>query len=86
MTYAFPHAFSDAAKLYPALAALAKSVAAHKNVAAYLASDRRIPFNTSGIFRHYPELDAGPRSEAGRRREAPVRAPWIRLKREAVFS
>ena len=28
--------------------------------AAYLASDRRIPFNTSGIFRHYPELDSGP--------------------------
>jgi glutathione S-transferase len=28
-------------------------------VAAYLASDRRIPFNTSGIFRHYPELDSG---------------------------
>ena len=25
---------------------------------AYLASDRRIPFNQEGIFRHYPELDA----------------------------
>jgi glutathione S-transferase len=57
--YAFPHAFADAGKLYPALAALTKSVAAQKNVAAYLASDRRIPFNTSGIFRHYPELDSG---------------------------
>jgi glutathione S-transferase len=58
--YAFPHAFADASKLYPALAALTKSVAAQKNVAAYLASDRRIPFNESGIFRHYPELDSGP--------------------------
>ena len=58
--YAFPHAFADASKLYPALAAVAKSVAAQKNVAAYLASERRIPFNTSGIFRHYPELDSGP--------------------------
>jgi glutathione S-transferase len=58
--YAFPHAFADAGKLYPALAALVKSVAEHKNVATYLASDRRIPFNTSGIFRHYPELDAAP--------------------------
>jgi glutathione S-transferase len=58
--YAFPHAFADASKLYPALAALAKSVAAQKSVAAYLASERRIPFNTSGIFRHYPELDSGP--------------------------
>jgi glutathione S-transferase len=57
--YAFPHAFADASKPYPALAALVKSVAEQKNVAAYLASDRRIPFNTSGIFRHYPELDSG---------------------------
>jgi glutathione S-transferase len=57
--YAFPHAFANAGKLYPAIAALAKSVAAQKNVAAYLASDRRIPFNESGVFRHYPELDTG---------------------------
>src|SRR5580700_941009 len=57
--YAFPHAFADAGELYPALAALTKSVAAQTNVAAYLTSDRRIPFNTSGIFRHYPELDSG---------------------------
>ena len=58
--YAFPHAFADGARLYPALAALTKSVAEEKNVAAYLASERRIPFNTSGIFRHYPELNSGP--------------------------
>jgi glutathione S-transferase len=58
--YAFPQAFADAGKHYPMLAALTKSVAAQKNVVAYLASDRRIPFNTSGIFRHYPELDSGP--------------------------
>ena len=67
MAYAFPHAFADAGKLYPALEALTKSVAAQKNVAAYLASDRRIPFNTSGIFRHYPELDSGP-AKAGRKK------------------
>jgi glutathione S-transferase len=60
LAYAFPRAFADADKLYPALAALAKSVAAHPNIAAYLASDRRIPFNESGIFRCYPELDEGP--------------------------
>jgi glutathione S-transferase len=60
MAYAFPHAFANAAKLYPALAELTTSVAAHKAVAAYLASDRRIPFNESGIFRFYPELDSGP--------------------------
>jgi len=57
--YAFSRAFADADKRYPALAALAASVAARPNVAAYLASKRRIPFNESGIFRHYPELDQG---------------------------
>jgi len=55
--YAFPHAFADAGRLYPSLAALAASVAEIPNVATYLGSDRRIPFNESGIFRHYPELD-----------------------------
>ena len=69
LAYAFPRAFAGADKLYPALAALTKSVAAHPNVAAYLASDRRIPFNESGIFRHYPELDSGP-AKAGRRRKS----------------
>jgi glutathione S-transferase len=33
-------------------------VAQRKRLAAYLASERRVPFNTQGIFRHYPELDA----------------------------
>jgi glutathione S-transferase len=32
-------------------------VARHRRVAAYLASERRLPFNEEGIFRHYPELD-----------------------------
>ncbi len=60
MTYAFPRAFAGAAKLYPRVAALAAQVAARPNVARYLASERRIPFNESGIFRHYPELDQEP--------------------------
>jgi glutathione S-transferase len=67
LAYAFPHAFADAGKLYPALAGLVASVAALPNVAGYLASDRRIPFNESGIFRHYPELDQEP-AKSGRRR------------------
>jgi glutathione S-transferase len=29
----------------------------HKRLAAYLASERRLPFNQQGIFRSYPELD-----------------------------
>jgi glutathione S-transferase len=67
MGYAFPHAFANAGRLYPALAALVASVAALPNVAVYLGSDRRIPFNESGIFRHYPELDQAP-AKAGRRK------------------
>jgi glutathione S-transferase len=42
---------------YPGLAALHERVAARPNIAAYLESPRRIPFNDRGIFRHYPELD-----------------------------
>jgi glutathione S-transferase len=57
LSYAFPRAMKGAVKRYPALAALHKSVRARPRVARYLASERRIPFNESGIFRHYPELD-----------------------------
>jgi glutathione S-transferase len=57
MAYAFPRAFTGAEKRYPALASLAAHVAARPNLARYLASERRIPFNESGVFRHYPELD-----------------------------
>jgi glutathione S-transferase len=38
--------------------ALHDRVAQHRRVSAYLCSERRIPFNEDGIFRHYPELDA----------------------------
>jgi glutathione S-transferase len=41
----------------PLLRDLKKRVEDRPKIAAYLASERRIPFNTSGIFRHYPELD-----------------------------
>jgi glutathione S-transferase len=57
MTYAFPRAFADAPARYPHCAALAAAVEKRPNIARYCASDRRIPFNESGIFRHYPELD-----------------------------
>jgi glutathione S-transferase len=42
---------------YDGLRALHDRVAKRPRVAAYLASERRIPFNEDGIFRHYPELD-----------------------------
>ena len=55
--YAFPRATKPLARHYPALATLREAVRARPNIARYLASDRRIPFNTSCVFRHYPELD-----------------------------
>jgi len=44
---------------YPGLVALHDRIAARPRIAAYLKSPRRIPFNDRGIFRHYPELEAG---------------------------
>jgi glutathione S-transferase len=38
--------------------ALHARIQERERIAAYLASERRIPFNNDGIFRHYPELDA----------------------------
>lgn len=55
--YAFPRGMKPFAKHYPALAALRAAVAQRPNIAKYLKSDRRLAFNTSGVFRHYPELD-----------------------------
>jgi glutathione S-transferase len=55
LEYAFPKAMAK--QKVPLLRDLHKRVAERPNIATYLASERRIPFNTSGIFRHYPELD-----------------------------
>ena len=44
-------------KKAPRVIALRDRVAARPRIKAYLASDRRIPFNQHGLFRHYPELD-----------------------------
>ena len=41
----------------PGLVELHDRVAGRPNIKAYLASERRIPFNESGIFRYYEELD-----------------------------
>jgi glutathione S-transferase len=58
LAYAFPRAWSRVAGGCAGLVALGERVAARPNVAAYLASPRRIAFNEAGIFRRYPELDA----------------------------
>ncbi len=57
LVYAFPKAMSSYRSQYPLLAALHDSVEQRPNIARYLKSDRRLPFSTEGIFRHYPELD-----------------------------
>jgi glutathione S-transferase len=57
LRYAFPKSMARLEKKAPGLGALHDRVAARPRIAAYLASDRRIPFNQSGIFRHYRELD-----------------------------
>jgi glutathione S-transferase len=58
LRYMFPQRMATVEGDYPKLIALHDRVAALPGIAAYLQSDRRIAFNTEGIFRHYPELDA----------------------------
>jgi glutathione S-transferase len=57
LRYAFPTAMARLEKKIPHVVALHASVAKRPRIAAYLASDRRIPFNEEGIFRHYKQLD-----------------------------
>jgi glutathione S-transferase len=57
LTYAFPRAFGRRRLRVPRLLALRDRVAVRPRLAAYLASDRRLPFSQHGIFRRYPELD-----------------------------
>jgi glutathione S-transferase len=57
LRYAFPRATRRLTATYPALAALHDAVRDRPNIARYLSSPRRVPFNETGIFRRYPELD-----------------------------
>jgi len=57
LRYAFPKRMKAFEDDIPRLVALHDRVAERPNIKAYLASDRRIPFNESGIFRCYKELD-----------------------------
>ena len=53
LEYAFPRAM----KAQRAARLRANQARVADRLAPYLRSGRRIPFNTQGIFRHYPELD-----------------------------
>lgn len=57
LRYAFPKAMRRIAPDVPRLLALADRVQELPNIAAYLASPRRIAFSQRDLFRHYPELD-----------------------------
>ena len=57
LNYAFPKAMARTAKRSAHVLALHARVAACPRIAAYLASERRLPFNQQGIFRHYAEPD-----------------------------
>jgi len=57
LRYAFPRAMSDFADRLPGLTGLRERVSSRTRLALYLQSPRRIPFNETGIFRHYPELE-----------------------------
>ncbi len=58
LRYMFPKRMATLEPTYPRLVRIRDQVADLPGIRAYLKSDRRIPFNTDGIFRHYPELDA----------------------------
>ena len=58
LRYMFPKRMAAIEGDYPMVLAIRDQVQALPGISAYMKSDRRIAFNTDGIFRHYPELDA----------------------------
>ena len=61
LRYAFPTTMARLAPKIQGLIGLHDRVAARPNIAAYLASERRLSFNEDGIFRHYSELERNTR-------------------------
>jgi len=57
LRYAFPNTMAKLEANHPRVVAVHDKVAGRPRLKRYLASPRRLPFNTNGIFRHYPELD-----------------------------
>jgi glutathione S-transferase len=57
LNYAFPRAMKHILPATPHIAAHRSTISERPRIKTYLASDRRIPFNEDGIFRHYPDLD-----------------------------
>ncbi len=57
LQYAFPLAAGKVLAGCPQVLGLCARVAGQPKLAAYLRSERRLPFNEQGIFRRYPALD-----------------------------
>jgi glutathione S-transferase len=57
LDYAFPKAMKRLNRRMPLLRDVQMRIADRPDIAAYLASERRLAFNENGIFRHYQELD-----------------------------
>jgi glutathione S-transferase len=57
LRYAFPKRMKRMEKNVPRVIALHDRVAKRPRIAAYLASERRIPFSQWGIYRYFKELD-----------------------------
>ena len=58
LRYAFPKRMKRFERRVPYLIALHDRVARRPRIAAYLASERRIPFSQWGIYRYFKDLDA----------------------------
>jgi glutathione S-transferase len=58
LRYAFPKRMRRFEKKVPGLVLLHDRIAGRPRIAAYLASERRIPFSQWGIYRYFKELDA----------------------------
>lgn len=57
LRYAFPKAMKRIERDVPRVVTVHDKVTERERIKKYIKSPRRIPFNESGIFRHYPELD-----------------------------
>jgi glutathione S-transferase len=57
LRYAFPKRMKRFEKKIPGVVALHDRVAQRPRIKAYLASERRIAFSQSGVYRYYKELD-----------------------------
>ncbi|MGH8149070.1 MAG: glutathione S-transferase [Steroidobacteraceae bacterium] len=59
LDHAFPRTMQRTLRRFRRLTALRRTVEERPRIARYLQSERRLPFNEQGVFRHYPELEGG---------------------------